>query len=244
MLGRVLGGSPSQINPSSLPLGLWEQSFPNASPWNGTASTGNSGSIHYATLVTIPSAGATLNGFATASFNGTTQALSTGAETFAHIHDPGGVGSITAYSGWILVKPTVVTATYYLFTDSGAIGTSACMYGVQIVSSNASITSANNKTATRAISAGAWSLITYRWDSSNLQIGVNENPGAAGGASTIADTVAITDTGTSTRFGCSSTNTLFYSGLLEENAACGSALSNAQFTKIRAWLSARYALSL
>jgi hypothetical protein len=225
---------------------LWEQSFPNASPWNGTTSAGNSGSIHYATLGTIPSAGATLNGFATASFNGTTQALSTSTETFSDIHDPGGVvGSISAYSGWILVKPTVVTATYFLFADSGAIGTAACMYAVQIASSNASITSANNKTATRAISAGAWSLITYRWDSANLQIGVNENPGAAGGASTIADTTTpINDTGSSTRFGCSVSNTLFYSGLLEENAACGQALSNATFTGVRAWLSARYALSL
>lgn len=80
----------------------WRASF-TASPWVGTASVGASGSSNLTEATNPPTAGAAVNGYTPAVFNGTTSVLNDGTLASA-------IGDGTDFKIWALVKPNSLAA--------------------------------------------------------------------------------------------------------------------------------------
>jgi hypothetical protein len=231
MFASLIRGGAGTFDPASLALtGFWRD-YTGSAPWAGTASAGSSGSNNLVTLGADPTSGTALNGHGTASFN------NKGLNANGHFSD---YDSTTAFSGWALVN---ATANGYIIGDNSA----ATVFKLQVGgSTNSLVLTSQFIAVNRAMSSSTWFLATFRFDNVNLQVGVNEAPGASGGASTTADSTALqNDTTTTMTIGAQTVglnNPI--TATVAEIALINSAMDDATFTKIKAYVNSRYALSL
>lgn len=220
--GTVAATKEAVFTPATLALtGWWRASF-GGSPWAGTASAGASGSNSLSEATNPPAVGSAQNGFTPASFDAVDDVLAaTGTlATYA---------GATAIAGWILFSANA-SANQYIFGDS------AGYFELNDSSSTMVLTPGG---VWRSYTVGAYQLITFRFDGTNAQIGVNEAPGAAGGASTAASSTPMSLAGILRL----PLNGYLVNGLVLE-IGLANTISNANFANIKAYINTRYALSL
>lgn len=232
MLGQLpLFASGGTLDPTTMLLtGFW-RSYVNPS-WPGTASFGVSGdgSHDWNDPGNEPAQGTALNGFGTADFNGTNDYLTSDGITGDYL-------GTNAFSGWFLVRPDSVAVGTIFYAGSGELR-------LRLTGGNASLAITGGvATVTRAISSGQYSLITFRYDDVNVQIGVNEPPGAAGGGSSAAHTAFLPSLN-GMIMGRDSAATDWYDGHVAEAVLTNTVLTDSQIRSIIRYINKRYALSL
>ena len=227
------GGVPA-FDPATLSLtGWWRANYSAASTWVGVASAGSSGSNDLTQSGSV-SAGTAQNGYTPADFDNTDDQFTLDDTLDTYM---GG----TSNAGWILMLADTTGAELLgdVTNDKFHLSIDATNVILDIEDSGG----APNTAPTRAYSTGSYFCLTWRMDGSNVQVGVNENPGASGGASSVSRTVgAMSLTGT-VRISPSTSGGRFDGRILDMGIA-DSALNDATFTDIRAYLSARYNLSV
>ncbi len=222
---------PFTFEPTSLALtGYWRANYTGA-PWVGTASAGTSGSQDLTIGDAAPSTGSAVNGYTPADLDGTDDEL---------IFD----GTIDTYfAAGVLSMFFLIwfdTADGQIVYDSGdsrinVFKTTAEGVGISYNNGDA--------VAIRACATGAWKLFTVRADGANVQVGINEAPGAAGGASSDPHSGTL-----STLTGTLTLGTTFGAGQLNakilEIGFSDVALTDQNFADIKTYCNSRYALSL
>ncbi len=222
---------PFTFEPTSLALtGYWRANYTGA-PWVGTASAGTSGSQDLTIGDAAPSTGSAVNGYTPADFDGTDDELIFEGTIDTYF-------SSSLLSAWFLIWfDTADSQIVYDSSDSRINIFKTTAEGVGISYNN------GDAVPIRACATGAWKLVTVRANGSNVAVGVNEAPGAAGGASSVVHAGTLSSlTGTLT-FG-----TTFGAGQLNakvlEVGFSDIALTDQNFTDIKTYCNARYGLSL
>ncbi len=215
------------FDPATLPLTGWWRGSYGGSPWGGTASAGVSGSNSLTEATNPPATGTAQNGLVPADFDGANDVLEAAGtlDTYAN-------GS--AFSFWVLMLPDDITTGVILQN----VGTGFQLY----LQSNLVkfYHAAAVLEASRAIASGSYTLITGRFNGSNLTVGVNEAPGSAGGNSTKSTSTAISPLTGAMRLGYSG----FLNGRVLDVGLSDTAFSDADFVSIKSYVNNRYALSL
>lgn len=235
-------GYATNFTPASLSLTGWWRDFAAATPWVGTASAGSSGSNNLTEATNRPSAGATLNGQATADFDGTNdQFVGAALSTFY---------TTTAYSGWALVYidaiNTAGTADPGNSNDCIVCSAGTGAHLVRLSSTGPIVTHyllnnlGGNATVSATITTGAWNLIQWKYDGTNIKIKVNSAAwvsAAVGGASafSLAANLGV---------GKNPNGDNWYDGKMAEMGLADSVISDGNFDSIRQYCNTRYGLSL
>jgi hypothetical protein len=209
--------------PTALSLtGYWRADYSGA-PWVGTSSAGSSGS-HNLTAGSAPSTGTAVNGYTPASCS--FQYLTAGSSTNYF-------GS-ASLSGFVLAKVS---------SNGFFMGGSPHPILLNIGTTTISVQLNNGATVvTRSGSIGStWALVTFRYDGSTFDCGINEAPGASGGGSTTSFSSTLSTT-TDLRV-CGGVGT-YYGGDVLEIALASTALTNQNFADIKTYCNQRYALAL
>ncbi len=222
------GGS---SQPDSMSLTGWWRDYDPALPWNGAPSIGTSGAAdRYLTTSGTPEQdpgyGTALNGHGTARFNG-------GKKLNAAVSFDS-YANATSVSGWALLSPITATGGDIIRDSTSSFVVSMSVGAVNFAVSTGGI---GTVTVTRALSSSVYSLVTWKYNGVTVNVGVNEIPGSAGGGSTASATIPMTLTGAVT------VGTTMDASLAEL-AMSDTVLADADFTNIKAYVNARYALSL
>ncbi len=164
----------SAFDPATLPLtGWWRAPYAGTSPWTGTASGSTSGSQTMSEGSSPPTAGTAVNGYAPADFDGSNDQFTLS-------------GTIATYFGATSVYGA---ALIYLDAAGGTLlyDTGDSRVHILFVGGNVNLSINNGSTEpVRACATGAWKLVVWSYNGTHAKIGVNEEPGAAGGASSAA----------------------------------------------------------
>ncbi len=237
----VLAGSGAGtiFDPSSLSLTLWLRADYASSPWPGTASAGTSGSNSATEATHPPTVGTAVNGKNPAAF--TTNQLISPAGTL------GTYVSTSAGSGWALVNLTSLGGAGAAFSH-GALFASATSgyYAIEPQLGTGvlfTIWDGAAKTASRALSTGSYALVTWRHNGSLVQVGVNEAPGAAGGASSLAGG-NVQSVANNVVVGTNASANAFLTGAIADLGVSNTALTDGNFASIKAYVNTRYGLAL
>lgn len=236
MLGQLpLFASASLLSPAQLTLtGWWRASYGGSGSWVGTASVGSSGSNNL-TLGNAPGSGTAVNGFNPADFNGSSSAF----------NGPGTLDMlINNNAGSILILLNADTAgtanagapqneTALIQDSNNKLILSFSTAGTRVTLNDGAL-----KQHTFACATGGWHLLQAKWDGSNLQARLDSgsfSSTAAGNVNTVAG---------STQVGINSTGTAFFDGKILEIITAETAFSDDTFNRLKAYVNARYALSL
>jgi hypothetical protein len=249
MLGLGLGlggraGGAATFNPATLSLTGWWRASYSASPWTPTASAGASGTNGDLTEGSnAPAAGAAVNGFTPADFDGTNDIL-TSAAANASLY------STTAYTlvqlvyldSFALVDPGAASP----FTCPGGLGNHAGDGGPVggFAGSGASgvfrfghVDAGGWDSAAVSVSTGAWMMVAACFDNSNVMVSLN-----AGAQTSKAQGTVVGMAG----FGIIGRNYLsaqFADMKVLEVMTSNTNLS-ASLTNIRSYFNSRYGLAL
>ena len=238
--GLVLPADASAFDPTTLSLeGFWLAPFAGA-PWVGQSSAGGSGSRNLTDGGSglPPSAGAALNGFATADFDGVDDRLysSVNAETFL---------PPAAYTALVLYRADVApAAAANVYDDPSLLGDgfglsiahSAGGFGVAHYDNGAA---AWRQARVSATATGAWVLGKVKYDGANIYLGTN---GGAWSAPTSAG--ARGGVGNSMRLGFTTISVpAFFDGRMAA-IALATSLTDADIDNFRSYLNSRFALSI
>ncbi|HZM26945.1 MAG TPA: hypothetical protein VFB89_06290 [Gemmatimonadales bacterium] len=241
MLARMVRpvGAPV-FDPATLVLSAWWRANYVTPPWGQNASAGTSGGNDPLDEATdYPTSGTAVNGLTPAAFNGSTQFLGTAGAFSTYATD-------TAYSGWVLMKVTSIS------TDIAA----PSLYDNNNVWSNGPYAglvlrdSTGTKSATlfhfdgaqqgvsTAIATGAWTLVQWKYDGTNIKIRTNGGSYSSTAAGTLGDLTApflVSQAYDGTKS--------FTGSILEIGLSLG-VISDANFDNIKSYVNSRYALAL
>lgn len=226
------GGQPETMDLT----GFFRSPYVTTQQWDGTPSNGTSGSGNNDWTVGVsPAQGTPLNGYSTANFVAASSQTFIAEGTFATYI------AATSFSGWGLINPrNSGTATGFIMSDIGSAAMGLSFGADNLIHLKAN---ANAVNVQRAITASTYSLITFRYTGSVIQVGVNEPPGASGGASTASFSTSLTLTNQSL-IGYNGVGG-FYDGHIADFAISKVAYSDAIFDAIRTkYINPRYALNL
>jgi hypothetical protein len=235
--------SSGAFSPASLPLSGWWRDYPGSVPWSGSTSGGTSGSHATNNVGTAIPTGASLNGHATASLNGTNGAFTT-------VDNMSALFSTTSVSGWILVNPTSIAhddAVNPYNNDSFIVTQGASWFYTYMRQGGgtpkAGIGLFNGTTEqfveTTGITTGSWHLVQFKYDGTNLKIRVDSGAwqslaaGPIGGGSSAPIDIGRTVAGT-----------VFTNALVSEFALSSSVLADSDFDSVKGYVNSRYGLSL
>jgi hypothetical protein len=221
------------FSPAELVISGWWRAPYAGSPFTPTASAGTSGANgNLITSGAAPTVGTSVNGYAPASCNGTTQSFVPGTAP--------GTDLWTAAAGTSIVlakaaSGIAATANFYdepcLATDnSGNLGMSFTTSGVR-----AGVYIAGSKqTAFIAQATGAWFMAAGRWDSTNVNLRVNSTdatPVAAAG---------VVGVGSGAGFLRNYISAQWFEGDALEIITARTALTAANLSDIRSYMATRY----
>lgn len=210
-----------------------------AGEWPGTASAGTSGSNSITRTATAPTVGATLGGFATIDFNGTTQHLN-GAALSTYV-------TADIESGWILLYIDSINAGSNFggggeWQDVQVVGNASGYWGVGLHVTTPQVMAWHYATATyETIATGAWKLVRWRRVSigSDLEIGVNSGAMQTAASNAIGDLTGILRVG-----GAGTSSDYHFDGRIAAMGLSKTAFLDGDFDDIRAGLNAKYGISL
>jgi hypothetical protein len=209
--------------------------------WNGSTSAGVSSSQTLSGS-NNPTVGSQ-NGHGTAVINGTTNllAFNNTLETYINTNSSSGyaVVNLTSIDSNNATTPLndallAASSVYYgLFFKNDGVNKTVVFYIFD---------AGTNRTCSRAIATGAWTVITWKHSGSTMYIGVDELPGAAGGASTGATsaTNSPSNRAQTPRIGAGSGGAGPINGILAEFGWSDTVISDANFTKILNSMRAEY----
>lgn len=239
-LGGRAGKANAAFTPASLALtGWWRISF-SGSPWVGVASAGTSGSNNLTEATNPPTATGTLNSLTLADFDGTNDQLGGGA--FTTYYDADG------YSGWALVfVDTITTNSGSSFLNDAIVADTGGIHEIFLTDNgagtvNVGISHYNGTTfptAQATFATGAWKLVQWKFDGTNIKIRVNN-----GAWSSTAAGGNLDASGANLRVSGNYNATVFTDQKFAEIGLADLVLSDADFENIRAYTNTRYALSL
>ncbi len=235
---------PPPFSPADLSLSGWWRADYGGSPWLGETSAGSSLGNDLTEGTNPPTTGTAVNGHVPSSWDGTNDSLLADGTLGSYIGGPASTG----FAGWFLVKSTNSSTSggYLASSDSDYSGVAFELYasggevGVYLQNSGS-----ESAFVARAISESVWSLVTFRWTGSFLQVGVNEIPGAAGGGSSSAYSVTLNPSNIDAMHVGNFQGTLsVFLGQMLEAGFSPTSLSDADFTNIISYVNTRYGLSL
>jgi hypothetical protein len=226
---------PTPADPSGLALTAWYRDYTNPA-WGGTASAGTSGSGNndLTDPGTEPAQGTALNAHGTANFNGTDDYFTAEGTLDRYVNG-------LSLSGWALIKPDTVGVNQSIWGDT-AVG--ECLLEITSGGSARLRLHASGASVTRAIGATVWSLVTFRYSGTNVQIGVNEVPGSAGGASTSAYSTTLTPLTGIVLVSDDGGAGTWFDGHMAEFGITDTVMSDQNFVDLKSYINTRYALSL
>lgn len=209
---------------------LWVRGAYAGSPWSGTASAGASGSRALSEPTNAPSVGASLNGYASASYDGTNDILSNTSTITNFI-------TSAAWSAAALVNIAAVGSTYpNIIGDSGGywgLGTrnnsGNKFYAYQYDGGGA-------KYLETALTLSTWTFVQAKYDGANLRLRLN------GGAwSTLATGGILVVSGTLFT-GRNYASSSYLNGLVQELILATTAKSDTVFDNLWSYVQARYGI--
>ncbi len=230
---NVLNSASVKLYPNGVSLDAWVRASFSAAPWVGVNSPGTSGTNNLVTAGHNPTTGTAVNTLVPASSDGT-KLLSAGLLSK--------YATVDVCCGAVLIRPTDVTTASMVLCSDDVVTTPFAikLTGGTVVCSVADDT----KTVAQTISANAYSLITWRKSATVLQVGVNEDPGSAGGGTTLASTTAISSIAKTLYAMNQSTFDGGFPGTMLELFVSKSNITAAQFAGIKTYVNDRYSLSL
>ncbi len=228
----------SVLDPSTLSLTGWVRGSYSGSPWSGVASAGVSGSRSF-DAGTAPSAGTALNGYAPANFV---------AASSTYLRDATNTDSTylssTGYRVVMLVKLTtsIIGPTSPIFNAAGLLtgdgGYWGIVYddtGVHCYHFDGSYQVASSASA---VATGGWHLVDVKYDGANITVSVDGTAGTPVAASSLS---AITSY---LRVGSNYADAVFADAQIEEVIIADASLSSTTAAMFKAYVNARYGLSL
>ncbi len=227
------------FDPATLSLTGWWRAPYSASPWVGTASAGSSGSRNLTEATNPPSAGATLNGYAPASFDGVNDKLA-GIAISNFFKTDGLAGSFVA-----LLNPTTVAVTVNDDADPKVFGDSTSTMALVLNGIDPAgllhYYGADGPvdTTVRVATSGSWVIIRGKWDGSKVYCARNHTAFDAG--TTYAGLSALSGL---LKVGCNYNASSFANLQLAELILADTVLTDGNFSDIIDYINARYALSL
>jgi hypothetical protein len=242
----VVDGLPSwdapapPFDPATFSLTGWWRGSYSASPWTGTASAGASGSRNLSEATNPPAAGAAVNGFTPADFDGTNDLLASAA-TVANFFG----ASSTGWSGWVLVNADTLAADNSYNAEPLLLGDNGGNLAVTLATSGARLTSWTSAPAVITTpyaafgSTGTYRLVQFRWTGAQIQIRVND--GAWQSAACASFWAAIE--GNTFRVG-GRPGSAFLDGKILDCGLDDSSMSDADFDNIRSYVNARYGVTV
>jgi hypothetical protein len=231
---KYRGGATPVFDPATMNLTIWSRAAYAGAPWGGVASAGTSGSRSLATGAGTPTAGATLNGLASADFDGTNQ-------RFVNATAISTLLTASAWFAWALIYIDVAdSASANSFSNDCIVGDSGSFWGMFIHATGPKVQVYQYDGAVKnlemAITTGAWNLVMARYDGTNIRGQINSTlaptPTAAGNITTLTGTLAVGG------------RAAFVDGRMADVGISPEAHSDARFTDIKAYVNSRYALSL
>lgn len=159
------------FDPAILDLSGWWQASYTASPWVGTASAGASGGRQMSDAV-APTSGTTVNGFAPAVYNGTTQKLvySSGGNLSALFNKP--AAAISDGSLWVVFKAgTLPVHSGTLYTNPPLFSDNSTGFVLSYDDSGLNIYIDTSVSGARSVSIAA-SLTTTTWHLAQVKFSV------------------------------------------------------------------------
>lgn len=234
--GPIKNPSGSVFDPATLALtGWWRGSFA-GSPWVGTASAGTSANQDMTEATNPPSVGATLNGYATADFDGTNDrfVLDDVASTYV---------TAAAFSGWCLVYADVIsTNNATVYENDGPIAQVGGYWGISFKSAGEALfymyDGAIQTTPAATFAAGAWQLVQWKYDGTNIKIRVNSGAWQSTAAGNLGSTAEAL------RAGGNYSLVQFLDGRIADMALSKVAFSDGTFDDIKSYANGRYGLAL
>jgi hypothetical protein len=222
-----LGAAPFDM--ADIAWTAWFRDYPGSSPWSGRASAGASGDgSHDATSTDVPTSG-TLNSLNIADFNGTSDNASLEGTLDSY-------AAGTVCCGFALVNSDASQSKSILEATNFLVDIRTTPSARLLINGGAANVS-------KSFTHGSWQLITWRYDGTNAQVGVNEAPGASGGGSTAAYSTAFSSLAGTVRMGWNG-GASFYDGKIAEVGITDTILTDADYANIKDYLNTRYALSL
>jgi hypothetical protein len=231
-------GDAGPFDPADLALEGWWQAAYAGGPWEGTASAGGSGSQDL-DATNDPSVGLSVNGYATASFNGTNDHLD-GANCSTFM-------TTTNFSGWALLNVSTianndasVTNQDNIVTTSGTgrWGIGLSDNGAGTVNTTLRIYTGVNRTVSTSFVTAAWQLVQWRADGSTIEIRVNDGSWASATGGTI-DSLAF-----ALRVGQNAGDSQWLAALMLDIGLSKVKFSDDTFDNILDYCRARYDLDL
>lgn len=222
------------FDPATLALtGWWRASYVGA-PWAANASAGTSlANGDLTTAGADPTVGAAIGGRTPASFNGTSQYLRNGSAPMTSFFSTGAATIIALFNPASAAAPGLIyTNPPIICNNSGDFGMSFTTSGLHAFGYDGAY-----KEAVKACSPGSYHIGMFRKTGSVLGVTVDstsEVTVAFGAMTALSGALSI-----GRSYGAT-----YYNGSILEIMTSNVALTNANYTDIKTYLNARYALSL
>lgn len=231
-VSRTMAPGAASFDPTTLSLTAYWRANYSASPWSGTASTGTSGSNTLSEATNPPGTGTAVNSYTPARFDGTNDQMTASGTVATYL-------GTRQFAGWVLWRPTAIS-------DGWGDYTNVMMY--VYLGSGPTYTMRYNAGASSDVSVACpglnqYQLVTFRHTGSAYQIGVNTAPGAAGGASSQANTSNMSNRTGTIKIGQSAIVNWMNASVLEWGMT-NTTLSDATFDQIKTYCNTRYGLAL
>lgn len=234
----LAAGAPPAFDPATLALtGWWRGSFA-ASPWVGTASAGSSSTNDATEATNPPAVGSDLNGYDSADFDGTNDLLSADGTMADYIN-------ATAYSAWALVYiDAIATDSGTIYQNDPPMADSGAYWGAYLQSTGPMVVVYHNGltiegTATVSITTGAWALIQWKYDGTDLSVRVN----SGAWDSMAVDELRAAGLTTTLQHG-HNYNVAWFNGRAVDLGVADTAFSDGTFDDIKDYVNDRYGLAL
>ena len=240
--GGTTGAQPFEyFSPAQLTLSGWWRGYSGSAPWAGTASGGTSGS-HSLTTAGADPTGGTLNGHGTATFNGSTEYLTSSLTIATLFHTTGGAISDAGFL-FLLFKATAAvaggTGTPYSWP---AVATS----GASIIASFASdgfhfsLYNGGYNEVIDACATGAYHAGQMEWDGVSVgEARLDNGSWSALGVDEMNNTTSDT-----LMVGANFAAAAFFTGAIVEIITAPSSLGHTTADKIRAYINTRYGVAV
>jgi hypothetical protein len=245
-LGGRAGGAAATFDPATLALtGWWRASFA-SSPWTPTASAGTSGSNgNLAEATNPPAVGTALNGYDSADFDGTNDAL-TSAATIADLINA------DSYSGWALIRANAIgtSATDAAPYDNDPITTTNAQqhFGLALTTNGGDRIQVYHNDGVSwktvpslTISTATPVLVQFRYDGTDIEARIDSGAYQSVAAGNVS--AAVLD-GDLMVFGGPSFASAFADLNVWEYGVSDQTFSDADFDNVKDYINARYGLAL
>jgi hypothetical protein len=233
------GSAAPAFDPATLALTWWWENYGGASPWEGTASAGTSGSNDLSEATNPAAAGAALNGVGTADFDGTNDRF-TATGTGGTYVNPATWGAVFVFNADALVADAAnVYENALLFGANSA----SVYWGIVLSASGFRAYQYDGafKSDVTAAAAGGWRIGWAKYDGSALYTAVDDGAWSAGTATTAGNFGGL-GTAFSVGMGLAPSVGAAFNGRIAGTMGRDSAWTDQERTDLRSYIASRWGL--